>query len=111
MHIKVKEKKGIQIVKIDGDINIETGRELRSTIMHLFNEKKYKFIIDLDRVNHLDSFVLGLFVSVFKVLRECGGDLVFINLTSKVRYTFEITQLTKVFDIFDNQKQAIAAFH
>ena len=62
------------------------------------NEDK-KLIINFVNVKFMTSAVLGLLVRVHKKVVELGGKLQLSNLDSNLRRVFEITQLTKVFDI------------
>ena len=62
------------------------------------NEDK-KLILNFVNVKFMTSAVLGLLVRVHKKVVELGGKLQLSNLDSNLRRVFEITQLTKVFDI------------
>ncbi|MBL7187372.1 MAG: STAS domain-containing protein [Phycisphaerae bacterium] len=62
------------------------------------NENK-KLILNFVNVKFMTSAVLGLLVRVHKKVIELGGKLQLSNLDSNLRRVFEITQLTKVFDI------------
>ena len=58
-----------------------------------------KLILNFVNVKFMTSAVLGLLVRVHKKVIELGGKLQLSNLDSNLRRVFEITQLTKVFDI------------
>jgi anti-anti-sigma factor len=58
-----------------------------------------KLILNFDNVNFMTSAFLGLLVRIHKKLCEQGGRLQLSNLDSNLRKVFEITQLTKVFEI------------
>ena len=62
------------------------------------NEGK-KLILNFVNVKFMTSAVLGLLVRVHKNVIERSGTLQLSNLDSNLRRVFEITQLTKVFDI------------
>jgi anti-anti-sigma factor len=62
------------------------------------NEER-KFILNFENVRFMSSAFLGLLVKVHKRVIEAGGHLQLYNLDPKIYKVFEITQLTKVFDI------------
>ena len=62
------------------------------------NENK-KLILNFVNVKFMTSAVLGLLVRIHKKVIELDGTLQLSNLDSNLRRVFEITQLTKVFDI------------
>ena len=78
----------------------EQIRELREALEAVIekNEDK-KLILNFVNVKFMTSAVLGLLVRVHKKVIELGGKLQLSNLDSNLRRVFEITQLTKVFDI------------
>jgi len=78
----------------------EQIRELRDALDAVIekNEDK-KLILNFVNVKFMTSAVLGLLVRVHKRVIELGGKLQLSNLDQNLRRVFEITQLTKVFDI------------
>ena len=69
-----------------------------------------KILIDLGRVQTIDSSGVGELVSAFTTVRNRGGRLKLLNLPSKVNDILQITQLITVFETFDNENEAIASF-
>ena len=78
----------------------EQIKELREALEAVIekNENK-KLILNFVNVKFMTSAVLGLLVRVHKKVVELGGTLQLSNLNSNLQRVFEITQLTKVFDI------------
>ncbi|MCT7980978.1 STAS domain-containing protein [Laspinema olomoucense] len=67
------------------------------------------FAIDMSQVEMIDSPGLFTLVSALRTAREHGSRLAIYHLKSPVRVIFEITQLDRIFEIFDTQEEAIAA--
>ncbi len=67
------------------------------------------FAIDMSQVEMIDSPGLFTLVSALRTAREHGSRLTIYHLKSPVRVIFEITQLDRLFEIFDTQEAAIAA--
>ena len=110
MQINIEEKSGVAVVLVKGDIDINTSPDIKRFFDDLIKDRKEKVVIDLDGVSYVDSSGLATFVEILKKLRSYGGKLKLTNLSSKVRGLFEITKLTKLFDIFDDQAGALGSF-
>lgn len=67
------------------------------------------FAIDMSQVDLIDSPGLFTLVSALRTAREQGSRLIIYNLKSPVRVIFEITQLDRIFEIFETQEAAMAA--
>ncbi len=66
------------------------------------NEEK-RLILNFENVRFMSSAFLGLLVKVHKRVIEAGGCLQLYNLDPRICKVFEITQLTKIFDIVPNE--------
>ena len=63
-------------------------------------------VINLSDVDFLDSSGLGAIVGIAREKRELGGDVTLACMNNKVRKVFEITQVYKLFDIYDDVEAA-----
>jgi len=81
-------------------VDEEQIRELQESFEPIIeNSQDKKMILNFVNVKFMTSAFLGLLVRVHKKLCEQGGRLQLSNLDSNLRKVFEITQLTKVFEI------------
>jgi anti-anti-sigma factor len=55
--------------------------------------------LDLTGVEYLGAAALAAFVALHKRMREAGGELTLVNLGPVVGEIFDVTHLTKVFDL------------
>lgn len=69
-----------------------------------------KVVLDLHRVEFVDSRGCGVILSCLKHLAERGGDLKLCAVTKPVRSVFDLIRLHKMCDITDTREQAIEAF-
>ena len=111
MTIETREVSHVTIVDIDGRIILgdETG-QLRDTVRRLIAEGKKKIVLNLAKVDYIDSSGMGELVSSFTTVRNSGGELKLLSLTKKVRDVVQVTKLYTVFDIKDDEASAIASF-
>ena len=85
----------------DGQILDEQHvKELEKEIMFLVEQaKRENMMLDFCNVEFMTSAFLGLLVKVHKRIRERGGYLKLRHIDPSIYKVFEITRLTKVFDI------------
>ena len=100
---------GIEVVTVEGEIDIYTAPRLRELLIDLTSTSNYRLIVDLDKVGFLDSTALGVLVGGLKRVRAHDGSLDLVCTQERILKIFRITGLTKVFGIHDSVDQAIAA--
>ena len=102
---------GVTIVDLSGKITLgEGGVTLREEVRKLLGEGKKKIVLNLADVNYIDSSGLGELVSAYTAVKNGGGELKLLNLTSKVRDLLVITKLVTVFDVKDDEATAVSSF-
>ena len=111
MKFTTREVGGVTIVDLSGKITLgEGGVTLREEVRKLLGEGKKKIVLNLADVNYIDSSGLGELVSAYTAVKNGGGELKLLNLTSKVRDLLVITKLVTVFDVKDNEAAAVSSF-
>ncbi len=61
-------------------------------------------------VDYIDSSGVGELVGSFTAVRNAGGELKLLNLTTKVHDVLQVTKLYTVFDIRDDEFKAVKSF-
>jgi len=75
-------------------------KKIEQALMPVIKEnQERKLVLNFENVRFMSSAFLGLLVKVHKRVLEMGGHLQLFNLDPKIHKVFEITQLTKIFDI------------
>jgi len=110
MQIAIEEKDGIKVCRPDGDIDINTSPQVKKAFDKFVQQKSEKVVVDLEKVDYIDSSGLATLVEILKNFRGFGGKLRICNLSSKVKSLFEITKLEKLFDIKDSLIEAVTGF-
>ena len=100
---------GIEVVTVEGEIDIYTAPRLRELLIDLASQGNYQLIVDLDKVGFLDSTGLGVLAGVLKRVRPHDGWLDLVCTQERILNIFKITGLTKVFGIYQSVDQVIAA--
>jgi anti-anti-sigma factor len=77
------------------------GQVLMQQLKGLIQDHHQLWIIDMTHVSFIDSAGLGVLVNALKSARNQGCQLVLCNLSATVKLILEITQLDRVFEVFD----------
>jgi anti-sigma B factor antagonist len=102
-------KDGIEIVDVEGEIDISTAPRLRELLIDLVSKNNYQIVVNLEKVGFLDSTGLGVLVGGLKRVRAHDGSLDLVCTREQILKIFRTTGLTKVFGIYETVDQAIAA--
>jgi len=102
---------GITVVSCHGRIVLgEDSASLRDTLKQVLTSSR-EVVLNLSGVNYIDSSGLGTLIAVYSSARSAGADIKLAGLGQRLRDLLQITKLVTVFEVYDNEQQAIAAFH
>ncbi|CAN5591666.1 anti-sigma factor antagonist BldG [soil metagenome] len=96
------------ILEVGGEVDVYTAPKLRERLVELVGEGHYKIIVDMTKVEFLDSTGLGVLVGGLKRVRSHDGTLALVCNQERILKIFRITGLTKVFPMFDTLDEALA---
>lgn len=101
----------VAILDIKGRIVLgQEIHDLRDAVRGLIAQDKKKIILNLAEVDYIDSSGVGELVSSFTAVRNASGELKLLNLTQKVQDVLYVTKLYTVFDIKNDEFQAVKSF-
>jgi anti-sigma B factor antagonist len=103
-----------QIVILDVDGRITAGPHssaLRERIVQLSGEGRQNIILNLKGCDFIDSTGLGTMVVCYTALQKQGGALKLENLSKRQLELLVLTKLTTIFEIFDNERDAVNSFY
>ena len=107
LQIRVEElKKGYVLIDMSGDMDAYTSKEFKRIVENLVKRRRYKLIVDLEKVTCMDSIGAGMLLGGLKKVRERKGNIWLIYNKSKARKFLEITGLDESFSIFKTRPQA-----
>ncbi len=111
MKLKVRDREGITIVDLSGEVTIGEGDvALRKEINDLVGQDRLNIILNLTKVSFIDSSGIGEIVRSYTTVSKHNGRLVLLGLQSKIRDLFAITRLITIFDSYENEKEAVDSF-
>ena len=86
-------------VNLSGSIYVEEAAQIRESLIGYIEKGHKTFVVDLGNVDYIDSSGLGTLVAIQKRALQNGGSVIIKNLKGLVKDLFELTRLTKVFEI------------
>lgn len=108
MKATTRDVNGIAIIKVDGKITIGAGdQQLRDVIA---NANSNKILLDLSGVTTIDSSGIGELVGSYTTVTNKGGKLKLLHLPAKLNELLHVTQLITVFEVYENEPDALASF-
>ncbi len=111
LEIRQREHEGIAILDLEGRITVgpEAGK-LRETLQQLAGSGVRDLVLNLAGVDYIDSTGLGALVVCYTTLRKSGGRLKLENMTRRNIELLVYTKLTTVFEIFNDEQDAVNSF-
>ncbi len=111
MQIKEHIEDDVVVLALKGNLmgDPETT-EFREKIKDLVRDGFLKIVLDVSKVKWINSSGLGAMISALTSINNAGGDMRISNVTEKIKSLFMITQLIKVFKVFESNERAVASF-
>jgi anti-sigma B factor antagonist len=101
---------GYTIFDISGDIDLAHSPQMRKALLGEIKEKKVpKVYLNLKSVRYIDSSGIASLVEGLKASRDAGTRLILFGLSTSVREVMQLSRLQKIFEIFDDEQQALAS--
>lgn len=99
----------LPVIDVKGEVDVYTAPKFKSTMIDLIDQGNYNLIVNLTNVQYMDSAGLGALVSGLKRVREHNGTVNLVSPTVPVQRVLDITRLSKILNIYQNEQQAIDA--
>lgn len=110
LKLSVRDVDGVTVVDAAGRMVFgDESASLRETVKKVIPENK-RIVLNLGEVTYIDSGGLGTLVALYTTARSTGGTIKLASLTKRVGDLLQVTKLLTVFDVYDNEKQALDSF-
>jgi anti-sigma B factor antagonist len=111
MQARLRSVGGVDVLELAGKITIGEGdAELRQIAAELIGGGHSRLLISLEKVGFMDSAGLGELVACFKKAAEKGGAVKLLRPSGKVADLLSLTKITDIFEIYQDEGDAIASF-
>lgn len=101
----------ISVLHLSGFLDAHTVPKFEDALQTLIKEDRTMITVNLEKLDYISSAGLGVFMGFIEEIREKGGDIKLSNLSSKVYKVFDLLGFPALFEIFDEESEAISKFN
>lgn len=116
MEITNKQLNRVDLLKVAGRLDAASAPELRQAIETLFEQGRYRIVLDLAELEYIASPGLRVLIEARKRARDRkindleGGDIRIANLPPRIKEVFDLTGFTTLFEIYPDTVEAVGSF-
>ena len=103
------EEKGIPVIHLEGEIDLEWSPDLRKLLQSKSKEKCPALILDFSQVSYIDSSGLATIVEYVRDAGAYKGRIALADLQDTVRTIFEMVRLNEIIPHYATLDKAVAA--
>jgi anti-sigma B factor antagonist len=101
----------VTILRLSGRLELDTGDvTFRNCVDRLVAEGRVRIVLDLKDVLRIDSAGIGMMVSKYLSTGRRGGAIKLLHLTPHSGHLLQITRLNTIFEIFEEEAEAVRSF-
>lgn len=110
-NVVTRDAGDVKVIALQGKITIGAGDlMMREAIHKSLDAGCKKILVDMKDVTTIDSSGVGELVGCYTTATHKGAKMKLVNLPDKIHDVLTVTQLITVFDVFDNETEAIGSF-
>lgn len=112
MEIHQREVRQVVVLDLSGRFVLEDGVDVFLELMNtLIRSGRRRILLNFEGVTYLDSAAVGAVAGKYVTAQKRGGDVKLLHLGVRSFTVLEKTRLLTVISSYDNEDEAIAAFH
>jgi anti-sigma B factor antagonist len=109
--LSTRQVGNVAVIDVAGRITLGEGSAaLRETLRDMVAKSQNKILLNLADVTYIDSSGIGELVSAYTTVANTGGQLKLLNLNKRVKDLLQITKLYTVFEVKEDEADAIRSF-
>jgi anti-sigma B factor antagonist len=110
MKYQTRDEADVKIISCQGRMDANSSPQFKEYLKHLIEQGQTQLIISMDEVEFLDSSGLGALVACLRKAKDKKGDIKISGLLPEVRSIFDMTRVSRLFDIYPDTPSALKAF-
>jgi len=100
----------VSVVELVGSLDINNVEEFEMALTKLFRERRFKIVLNLEKLTYISSAGIGVLMSVIKEVRKNRGDIKIVNVVPDVYKVFDLLELPGIFHFLKTEQDAINSF-
>ena len=110
MKISSRQVDQVTILDVSGNIDMSNSPEVRKILLQVIRQKTAeRVVLNLSGVAYIDSSGVASLVEGLKASRDQGLRFILIGLSDSAREVLKISRLLKLFEVCENEQQAVAS--
>lgn len=105
--MEMRTEKKYLIISLEGELDVENSSSIKDNIRNRISSEYPNLVIDLTKVNYVDSSGLGTLIALQKDARFNGGALSIVGASDQIRRVMNITNIDKLFELYDTLEEAL----
>lgn len=111
LDIQERQAGDVAVLTLTGQMLLDDGDlAFGKRVNELTSRGAVKILVDLGGVTYIDSSGVGMMAAKLKHVRERGGDMRLLHLTSRSQRLFGMMKLMIAFEAFDDEAAAVRSF-
>ena len=111
LYIKERQAGDVTVLDLKGRIRVGGATvALHKSFRSLVQEEKILILLNLAGVTHIDSSGLGELIASHITVFNKGGEIKLMQLTETLRELMTATKLLTIFDVYENEADALLSF-
>jgi anti-sigma B factor antagonist len=111
LKIHPREADGAMILDLAGRITTgEPSVTVRDAVRKVIDKGFNNILLNMGEITYIDSAGLGELIAAYTTVKNRGGHLKLLNLTKRLHELMQITKLYTVFEVYDDEDEAIGSF-
>lgn len=100
----------IEILDLKGELDAHTASELEAAFQRCTSDERFNIVVNGEQLQYISSAGLGVFMAYIEDVRDRGGDIKIAALQPKVFNVFDLLGFPILFEIVEDEQEAIAGF-
>jgi anti-sigma B factor antagonist len=101
---------GIVCIELVGFLDAHTYEKLEETFQRHFEAERYRYIVDLSRLEYISSAGAGTFIGAVSTCQEHAGNIILLRPTADVEEIFNLLGVDQLFRVVKEKEAALAQF-
>ena len=107
---ETRAENGVDVIDISGQLDAFTTPDVKAEFKKLTDARHYKLVLNLQKVDYVNSTAIGAIVAVAQQVRRRKGDLKIFGMKADIRKVFDLVGASKILGIFDTEQEAVGNF-
>ena len=109
--ITIRQMDSVSVLDLSGELDAHTASQLENSLKTLIDNEQFKIVVNCSQLEYIASAGLGVFMAYIEDVRGLGGDIKLSNMTDRVYNVFDLLGFPTLYDILDDETQALQSFN